>query len=85
MSRSVWKNLKILKKKQLNLTGSIKVWQRSSLITSSLIGKTIFVYNGKIFKKIIINREKIGYKFGEFSGTRNYKILKKKPIKSSKR
>ncbi len=71
MSRSKWKgsffNLKFLtfKKKKL-----IKIWNRNSVIPSSLINKSILVHNGIKYKIIKITREKIGFKFGEFSFTR---------------
>lgn len=85
MSRSQWKNLKIIKNFFLDKSNSLKIWKRSNTITSSLVGKTVFVYNGKIFKKIMITREKIGYKYGEFSGTRNYKVAQKKIYKFAKK
>jgi len=85
MSRSNWKNLKIIQKKIVDKSNSIKIWGRYNVITSSLMGKTVFIYNGKIFKKTIVTREKIGYKYGEFSGTRNYKIPQKKVVKFSKK
>jgi len=37
-----------------------------------LIGKNVFIYNGKVFKKVSITREKVGYKFGDFCSTRVY-------------
>jgi small subunit ribosomal protein S19 len=80
MSRSIWKgpfldNFLFLKKK------NNKIWSRRSVIPSYLIGKMVLIHNGKIFKKIFINREKVGYKFGEFCNTRlliSKKNLKKK-------
>jgi len=39
----------------------------------------VFVYNGKIFKKIYISRDNVGYKFGEFVFTKKSpKKIKKK-------
>ena len=73
MSRSSWKGPFIdsflLKK---DLTKIKKIWSRRSIITSTIIGKNILIYNGKVFKKIFITREKVGYKFGEFCSTRIY-------------
>jgi small subunit ribosomal protein S19 len=85
MSRSNWKNLKIVQKKFCNSSNIIKIWGRGATITSIFIGKIVFIYNGKIFKKINITREKVGYKYGEFSGTRNYKNVQKKSIKILKK
>jgi ribosomal protein S19 len=76
MRRSKWKGnfidnsvlkLSFQKKKQL------KIWSRRSVIPSFLIGDTVLIYNGKEFKKVKITREKVGFKFGEFSTTRRYK------------
>jgi len=76
MRRSKWKGnfidnsvlkLSFQKKKQL------KIWSRRSVIPSFLIGDTVLIYNGKEFKKVKITREKLGFKFGEFSTTRRYK------------
>jgi ribosomal protein S19 len=74
MSRSKWKGnflakclLKNSEKKNLKITS------RQSVIPSFFIGKTVLVYSGKIFKKIFITREKVGFKFGDFCKTRNNK------------
>jgi len=72
MRRSKWKGnfidnsvlkLSFQKKKQL------KIWSRRSVIPAFLIGDTVLIYNGKEFKKVKITREKVGFKFGEFSTT----------------
>jgi len=72
MSRSIWKAnfldnflSKKLKKKKLY------IWSRRSTIPYYLIGFTVFIHNGKIFKKLKITREKVGFKFGFFAKTRN--------------
>lgn len=87
MSRSIWKSnfvkSNLLKKKNL-LSTNIYVWSRASSIPFSFINKTVFVHNGKIFKKIIITREKIGYKFGEFVFTKTKNKTKKKKKKLNK-
>lgn len=77
MSRSQWKgnfvDKNILKSNLIKEKKSLKIWSRNSVIPTSLINKTVLVYNGKEFKKVSITREKIGYKFGEFSFTRKHK------------
>lgn len=55
-----------------------KIWSRSSTIPSFLLGATVWVHNGKEFKKVLITEDKIGYKFGEFSTTRKRSVYKKK-------
>ncbi len=79
MSRSIWKSLffKRLKKSCLGTTpGSLHIWSRASVISQSLIGFTVFVHNGKIFKRLKITRDKVGFKFGFFVSTRNKFTLK---------
>ena len=45
----------------------------------------MLVYDGKEFRKCYINREKIGYKFGEFSYSRKKNDVKKKFKKTKKK
>jgi len=84
MTRSLWKGPFIdpifVKNKKAQENVNSKIWCRSSVIPSSLIGETVFVHNGKEFKRLLINREKVGFKFGEFSLSRKY-TLKQKSIK----
>ena len=46
------------------------VYNRNEVIPKLLVGKTVLIYNGRDLKRVFINREKVGYKFGEFSFTR---------------
>jgi ribosomal protein S19 len=55
----------------------ILVWDRFSIITPNVINKTVYVYSGKEFKKILITRDKIGFRFGEFCFTRVVKHAEK--------
>jgi small subunit ribosomal protein S19 len=48
----------------------IKIWDRSCVIISSFVGKTVHVYNGRKFIPISISEVHVGHKFGEFSPTR---------------
>jgi small subunit ribosomal protein S19 len=77
MSRSSWKGpfldrflISLFKKKTLP-----KIWSRRSVISSQMLGKTVLVHNGKEFKRILITREKLGYKYGDFAFTRKAKKL----------
>jgi ribosomal protein S19 len=45
-----------------------------------MIGKYALVHNGLNFKKIFVNRDKIGFKFGSFAKTRKFT----KKVKSKK-
>jgi small subunit ribosomal protein S19 len=87
MTRSRWKGpflgsdvSKIISQKRT------KIWSRSSVIPNYLVGETVFVHNGKEFKRVVITREKIGYKFGEFSLTRKtiFKLKANEKKKSKK-
>jgi small subunit ribosomal protein S19 len=77
MNRSKWKGPYIvpcvLKQEKVNQ----KVWSRSCTIPNLLIGTIISVHNGREFKRIIISRRRVGFKFGEFSLTRNFRMKKK--------
>lgn len=81
MSRSVWKGFYCCSK-VFNLKKN-KIWSRNSTIPSCLVGKKVFVYTGKNFRQIKVTREKVGFKFGEFSFTRAFfkAKLKKKSFK----
>jgi len=83
MSRAKWKGfflqtffLKKTSKKKLS------IWSRNSVITKKYLGKSVLIHNGQSFKRLFVNRAKIGYKFGEFIFTRKftqkYKTNKKK-------
>ena len=84
MNRSKWKSLyikpeflKILNHKEPIITEI----SRNSSIIPKFIGLTFKVYSGKIFKKVIVNKEMVGHKFGEFSQTRAIFSFKKKKKK----
>ena len=48
----------------------IKTHNRSLVVVPQLIGKTLGVYNGKEFVKVVITEEMLGHRLGEFSLTR---------------
>lgn len=43
---------------------------RNLIILPNNVGKNFYVHNGKSYAKILITKEMIGYKFGEFVKTR---------------
>lgn len=65
----------------------IKVWQRSLLITESLLGRILAIHNGKGFVNILISPKMLNKKLGEFSLTRKYPKhpVKEKNIKKNKK
>ena len=79
MARSVWKKsfFESFFFKRLRVEKKNYIWSRSSVIPQSLIGFTVFVHNGKVFKKLKITRDKVGFKFGSFVNTRNRFLGKK--------
>jgi small subunit ribosomal protein S19 len=84
MSRSKWKgpfvDTSIFKTKK----NQKKIWSRSSTIPNFLVGETVFIHNGRELKRINITREKVGFKFGEFSFTRKF-VAKSKSVASGSR
>jgi small subunit ribosomal protein S19 len=80
MSRSKWKG------PFFKQNGSIKknqtvILNRSAEISPSLVGVKLSIYNGKTFKELIVTKEMVGYKAGEFSFTRAKFTFKKKKLK----
>ena len=83
MSRSIWKG-PVLQKNffyKYSLKNHSNIWSRNAAILDTFIGKTFCIYNGQTHKRLYITRERLGYKFGSFSWTRqNYKKKIKKYI-----
>lgn len=73
MSRSKWKvpyvDINEVKKAFFKKKKIIK--SRSSTIPFLLLNKTVEVYNGRFYRKVLVTRNKVGFKFGEFALTRN--------------
>lgn len=87
MSRAKWKG-PFLSNKVSKITDRkvINIWSRNSTIPYSMIGKAVFIHNGKSLVKTFITREKVGYKFGEFVFTKKHtkKVLKATKKKTKK-
>jgi small subunit ribosomal protein S19 len=62
--------IKIQKYKQGTVKQPIKIWQRYMMIIPECVGVAFEIYNGCKFKKLIVNENHIGFKFGDFSLTR---------------
>ena len=60
----------------------IKTHDRALVIVPKMVGKTIGVYNGKEFLKVVITEGMLGHRLGEFSMTR--KIAKHTSIGAKK-
>lgn len=80
MVRSVWKGpfveeglLKACNGGKKGITERLETRSRASTILPVMVGKTIHVYNGKVFIPVAINEYMIGMKLGEFSPTRTFR------------
>jgi len=76
MKRSKWKGMYIktcYKKVSVN-----NIISRRTSLVPELIGETIKIHNGKKFKEILVTKEMINYKAGEFFRTRVSFGFKKK-------
>ncbi|MBN1374446.1 30S ribosomal protein S19 [Candidatus Dojkabacteria bacterium] len=86
MSRSLKKgpyiNPKILKKvlklKEEGKRGPIKVWDKACVITPDMVGMNFEIHNGKDFIPVLVNEFMVGFRFGEFVLTTNFKGHSKK-------
>lgn len=85
MSRSKWKGPIIIKQQLQGKTKDkrkkIIIYDRSAVVTNSLIGKSVFIHSGRDLIKTFISRDKVGFKFGEFVYTKRYT---RKPAKQQK-
>jgi len=58
-----------------------KLYNRASTVPKLFLRKTIALYKGNIFAKILFSKYTVGYKVGEFAITRkpfNFPLKKKK-------
>jgi len=84
MARSKWKGPYINKKlleliKNYKKNKQIFTNSRNSTIIPIFVNKTINVHNGKIYQKLKIIENMVGYKLGEFVPTRkNFSFKKNK-------
>ena len=73
MPRSVWKgpflDAFMLRPSFIDKTKK-QIWSRRSVIPGYLINQDVFVHCGNAFKKLRVDREIVGFKFGEFVPTR---------------
>lgn len=79
MKKFINKKIKIINEQLVTDLSNVKTNVRNSIIFPSFVGKTVQIHNGKDFTKIIIIKEMIGHKLGEFVKTRKtFKYKKKK-------
>jgi small subunit ribosomal protein S19 len=81
MCRAKWKN-NFISSALLRGAKKSKIWSRTSTILPAFLNRYVYVYTGKEFKKFLVTREKIGYKYGQFCLTR---VLKSRVKKQNKK
>jgi len=54
------------------------IYKKNKYIQLKDLNKKFLIYNGKNLQKLIISKDMIGYKFGEFVMTRKVVTFKKK-------
>ena len=88
MTRSQWKKPffyhKLIKKINKGSRSPIRVWSRNSQITPVFQGLRFLVHNGIRFNHVLITKDMMGHKLGEFANTRRLNIYKKKNKKKIK-
>lgn len=72
------KKINIKNRVKKNDNGLKELHIKCNTILPNFIDKFITVYNGRIFKKVFINKNMVGYKIGEFIRTRKEFSFKKK-------
>jgi small subunit ribosomal protein S19 len=84
MSRSSWKNpfvkLNCLKVLTTSKKSNIYSISRNSEIIPKFFGLTFKVHNGRQYTEILVTKNMIGHKFGEFTFTRIGHLFKKRKI-----
>ncbi len=85
MKRSKWKGPYISFKKFHKLSKKkLIVISRNSFIIPKFIGYIFKVYKGNSFVDVLVTKEMLGHKFGEFVETRKLFTFKKKRKKNTK-
>ena len=77
MARSKWKiphfNID-LNQKIINKENNIKTRARNAFILEEHIGLTFYIYNGLQYVKVLITKDMVNHKFGEYAHSRKKKI-----------
>lgn len=83
-SYSIWKKAFALKKRSVFKSAEKFVYSRSSVIPRFFPNNFVFIYSGRKWVKIHLNKWKVGFKFGEFVNTRISAIYKSKQLRKKK-
>lgn len=60
------------KRTDLHSNFELKNSLRSLYILDDFVGVSFFIYNGKIFDAVAIDKSRVGFKFGDFSITKKH-------------
>jgi small subunit ribosomal protein S19 len=81
MKRVKWKGVYVEPKNYKETSDNCMISRKTSVIPK-FIGKTVKIHNGKKFKEILITKEMLNHKLGEFFKTRaDFEFKKKKKKK----
>ena len=64
---------KVVKQKETGDKGPIRTWARSCTIIPEFVSHTFMIHNGKIFHKLFVMEDMVGYKLGEFAPSRTFR------------
>lgn len=77
MTRSIWKgpfvnnkSINDIRNGNKNLNKPIKLWAKNIIIFPTFVGLVFEVYNGKRFVQLLVKKQMIGFRFGEFIFTK---------------
>ncbi|MEM0202480.1 MAG: 30S ribosomal protein S19 [Archaeoglobaceae archaeon] len=71
LKRGLTEQEKILLEK-LKKKGSVRTHCRDMVVLPEMVGKVVFVHNGKDFVRVEIKPEMLGHRLGEFAQTRRF-------------
>jgi ribosomal protein S19 len=78
MKKFLYNKFSIINESLTAEISNIKTNRRNSIIFPTFVGKIVQIHNGKDYTKILIMKEMIGHKLGEFVKTRKTFTYKKK-------
>ena len=64
---------RVMKMKNEKDPRPIKTYSRASTVIPEMVGLTISIYNGKLWKSVYVTEDLVGHKLGEFAPTRIFR------------
>lgn len=81
INSSLYKNTFISKFKNIKIT---KLFSRSTIVSKIFLKKTVLMYKGNMFIKMLFTKHHMGFKMGEFGVTRKPFNFPKKDKKTKR-